>query len=377
MSDYTIRIYEDGDEADIALLLEKVFQGWPGFDIDCNSIDHWRWKYIDNPSGNNLVVVVEDGEYLVGAMHSIENRIKIGDNIRRCHYVGDTVVHPEYRSRGIAGEMIRFCIKWRRENNIDFSYFVTRHPHLISYNLRSPSADTFPHKLANLVWVEDVDLQLSKMPMQRSWLMKTGLYGSRMINRVKSLFRHRRRVVEDLDIIDLDILDDRLDALWSDVAENHRYILVKDRAYLNWRYIDPRAGGYHIKIAESSTRLEGYIVLGINKIRGNYPIGFIMDLLTREDSRDGVTMALLSGALEYFKDQHVNLVNYLTIKGNPLTISFEDLGFVDSRVDVHLFLSILGDDKMLNIIKETPMTGLNVSYGDLDTMPTEIIPNRT
>ena len=52
-----IRSYQPGDEEEIVELLELVFGGWPKLDLNCDSINHWRWKYVDYPSGNVIVNV--------------------------------------------------------------------------------------------------------------------------------------------------------------------------------------------------------------------------------------------------------------------------------------------------------------------------------
>ena len=63
---------------------------------------------------------------------------------------------------------------------------------------------------------------------------------------------------------------------------------------MNWRYTDPRAGRFTIRLAEEGGELLGYAVL--RRSRRN---AYIADLLTLPN-RDDVLLALIQGALAHF-----------------------------------------------------------------------------
>ncbi len=93
-----IRPYQPGDEEDIIKLLEKVFKGWPLYDIPCSPLDHWRWKYIDNPLKNYTTVAL-DKERIIGCDHTIPQKIKIGDKVLLCGTSTDVAVDPTIELR--------------------------------------------------------------------------------------------------------------------------------------------------------------------------------------------------------------------------------------------------------------------------------------
>jgi hypothetical protein len=63
-----------------------------------------------------------------------------------------------------------------------------------------------------------------------------------------------------------------VDDLWRQVSNRHDFIVERRRDYLNWRYLDPSAGQYVIKQAESDEgRLLGFCVLRINRYLKDYP----------------------------------------------------------------------------------------------------------
>ena len=63
---YIVRPYRLGEEEEIVELLELVFNGWPQFDLNCASLEHWRWKYLDNPLKMNTVAVEISNNKIIG-----------------------------------------------------------------------------------------------------------------------------------------------------------------------------------------------------------------------------------------------------------------------------------------------------------------------
>jgi hypothetical protein len=73
-----VRHYDDEDVEDIVTLLEDVFNGWPHFDLPCKPIDHWRWKFQDNPLRLNAVSVAEYNKKIIGCSHRFYFNVKLG-----------------------------------------------------------------------------------------------------------------------------------------------------------------------------------------------------------------------------------------------------------------------------------------------------------
>src|SRR4030043_253175 len=73
-----IRIYQEDDEYEILDLLELVFGQWPGYDIKCDPIDHWRWKYLENPVNKGLISLCLDNDKIIGCFHSVPMNKRIG-----------------------------------------------------------------------------------------------------------------------------------------------------------------------------------------------------------------------------------------------------------------------------------------------------------
>ena len=72
------RPYKKGDEEEIVRLLQTVFVGWPKFDLQCSSLEHWKWKYLENPLKLNAVALAEFDGKLVGCNHGVYSKLKMG-----------------------------------------------------------------------------------------------------------------------------------------------------------------------------------------------------------------------------------------------------------------------------------------------------------
>ncbi len=67
---FKAHLYHEGDEQEIVDLLSLIFHDWPHFDLNCSSLEHWIWKYVDNSTKISKVVVAKENGKIVGCHHS-------------------------------------------------------------------------------------------------------------------------------------------------------------------------------------------------------------------------------------------------------------------------------------------------------------------
>ena len=364
MTEVNIRQYREGDEKQIVDLLTAAFRGWPKMDMQCPALDHWKWKYLDSPLGASMIQVAED-DRIQGVIHSILHQVKIMDKVQPCHYIANMAVHPEHRQRGTAGEMIRVSIMDRRRTDVKFSYYVTSNPVMIKHNQRRDDVDEFPHRILNMVRLKDVDKQLEAMPMSHGTVVKLGYLTLKTINKVTGSLT-RREPDRSTQIREINRFDNRVNDLWKKTANHYNFITKRNRDWLNWRYCDPRSGGFTVKTAEKQGELMGYIVLKINRYNKDYPVGYIVDVQAHPDDADTPAL-LVKDALETFDREHVNIVNALAVKGSRTQRLLGSHGFLDSRVKVHLFT--FNDFPEYPKIKDSHPDTVHIAYGDLDSLP--------
>lgn len=370
---YTIRPYRSGDEGEIVELLQKVFDDWPHFDLECTSLDHWRWKYQDNPFKGNFIVVGVDNDKIIGFEHSFPINIKVGDRVLLCTYAGDTGVHPDFRVRGVWKNLLKMNTGMRENAGVKYNYLVTRNPILIDQFMRSKDFHLFPWPIANLVRIKDINEQLRAMPVKNAWFIKLGFHVSKLFNQIINFRIDSESKLEDVTISEINIFDDRIDDFWKEVSDHYDFIVERRKNYLNWRYCDKRGGDFIVLQAECGGQVLGYTSLRINNYRKNYAIGYILDLLTLPGRLD-VADALVAEAIGFFDRKDINIVNCQMIKGCPYERVLNRYGFLNSRINIKLFFNPLGEEDILDKLDKITSDKVYISWGDQDALPIKIPP---
>jgi ribosomal protein S18 acetylase RimI-like enzyme len=148
--------------------------------------------------------------------------------------------------------------------------------------------------------------------------------------------------------------------------------VVRTIEYLNWKYAYPGIGDFRKFIAREKGMILGYMVLRINRYNPNYPVGYIVDLVT-EEGRDDVVSELIDRALLYFEEEDVNIVNFLTVKNQPDIKILKSYGFIDSRIIMNLYTSQIKPKSLETLAKtNVPPKKIMARWGDHDVLPVSL-----
>jgi len=355
------RLYGKGDESEIVELLTGVFGKWPQIDVDCSPIEYWRWKYLGNPRRDNLNVVAECDDKIVGCYHVIPLNIKIRESVHFCFTNVDLAVHPEYRQRGIMVGLREYKNRQALSLGARAGYHITGNPILLRRNLRVNKL--FPFRIANLVRIRDIDLHLEKMPVREGTVKKAGFLALKTLNRLNSALRIHGDEQGSFETREINGFDERYDRLWERLAPNYDFIIDRTGEYMNWRYSDPRIGGYTVRIAEDdSGELVGYCVSRVNSFREDYPIGYIVDLQVVPGKTKALER-LIAETLVGYDEAGVNIVLCQLIKNHRHSSTLKKLGFLDSRVNFHMSYSHLGDHDVFSEIENADPSRVCISWG--------------
>jgi len=364
--DYKVRFYEYGDEEKIVELLEDVFRGWPKQDIRCSKVDYWKWKHLENPVAESIMLVTEIDEQVVGSNHSLPMKVKPSDQELLCVIGTDLAVHRDHRRKGIRTRQRIKKMERLIPQGVSFSYHMTGNPIIIESgaNQKLPK---FPHPIAPYVQIKDIDHHLEKMPVDDAWLKKLGYRTLETLNRIENQLI---KIPEtgNVNVEKVDRLEPDFDVFWEQVSKKFDYIGVRNSEYLNWRYADPRAGNYSIYLAKINDEIAGYMVICINGYIKEYPVGFIVDLLTNPETVEAA-YPLLDEAQKYFDENNVNIVNSLVVKDGVFETSFSRKGFLDSRVRLEVFLRPVSEIKIFDILSAFRPERVHFTWGDHDTLP--------
>ncbi len=272
-----IRQYKPGDENGIICLLETVFDGWPHKDLQCTPLDHWRWKYEDNPLKSNAVAVAECAGKIVGCTHGLFMNVKIGKKVQLAQQGMDLAVDEDLRGRGMHPKITDLKRKIMIEKNINITFSTSGNPLVIRHDRDRPQ---FPSPLMQMIKIRDVDQHLKMVDYSNKLTKKYGYLGLRTLKRVKNRLTTTQSPTSNLEISEIERFDEQIDGFWGEIEDNYSFIIKRDMNYLNWRYCDKRGGEFKIMQATAGDKILGYMALRINRYRKEYPVGIIAGLLT-------------------------------------------------------------------------------------------------
>ena len=334
-NEITIRLFEPGDEKGIVDLLQLAFNGWPKIDLKCEPLDYWKWKYLDNPTKKMAVAVAEHNDQIVGCIHNVQQRVKIFEKTYLFPYGADSAVHPDYRKLGFHTKMSQLKNEQEKSFGGLEHYIVSSNPILIQKNIRH-DRPRLPQDVNIYVKIRDVNKHIEKMPPKDPTLKKYGYLSLETWNKIQRRVTSRQTPDKDIEVRPLKRFNEKTDDLWGRVRDNYDFTVERTQDHCNWRYMDERAGAFAVLHAEKDGTTLGYIALRVNRHKEDYPIGFIVDLLTDPSERDAAHL-LIRDAIEYFNQEEVNLVTGLSTKNDYHMKALTNNGFLDTREQINLF----------------------------------------
>jgi hypothetical protein len=363
-----IRGYEPGDEAGIIELLKMVFDGWPQYDTEYSAIDTWNWKFSSELSKKTMGLA-EDRDEIVGTFLTWVFRVKIGDSIYSASNGCDVAVNPNYRGFGLFNKTRDLVGSLRIKYGLKVHLGISGNPIIIeSYERntrRNPEAwIKFPFNVNRMVMIDDVDDYLVKNASHGKLIKKIGYRALQDAYKLETASL-RKRSAQNVKLRQISLFDERVDEFWDRIKNSYDYILERKKEYLNWRYLDPRAGSYRVTQAETSDKVVGYSVLRINRLQPSNPRGYIVELLAEPGRLDAVD-TLLREATQYFRESGINAVYSSQFENHPYFRIYRKYGFVSYAND-SLFLWLTEDiGKDIIKLRNTRVERTHFSNGDED-----------
>ena len=348
-----LRFFREGDETTMLRVLQGAFPAWPAVEIGVDPIDHLRWKLRSHEQALQTHFVIEDGGEIIGSESFLAQHAKIGDQIALTCHVGDVCVRPDHQGRGALLQMYMFIMPQLRESYD--AHLVFRPRNRSSAVVRQ--GDTRPIPFANQVHALVRPLRpwpasggLSKAPRQLVAWARAALGD----------LPAPKQMVEPWELRQVPRFDERIDALWDEASRPFHFIVARDRERLNWRYADPRAGLFMLRLAEQDGRILGYSVL-----RVSHGTGHIADLLVLPGRVD-VLCSLLRDALAIFRSQGLAKVEVWCATHHPYRETLRRCGFLLKWRTVPLTLNIYHPERFDPAFLSDRRAAIHLMAGDTD-----------
>ena len=320
---WAIRAYREEDESKILELRKAVYPA-EGYNLE-QLMRWWNWKYRDNPAGAPTIWFAESAGKLAGQYAITRVKMKIGNEVIIGSQSVDTMTHPDYRHQGIFETLASKTYEEAGEKGIHVVYGF-------------PNEYSYPGFIRKLGWFDVCALHTMIKPLNlenilRKYITKRVLLKicTASINLiVKALHRSENGPkVDGLTITKISSFDERINDLWEKVSNDYKIIVVRDKEYLNWRYVDIPNVDYAIYLAEKEGQILGYTVLKCEKQQGLI-FGRIFDLVVPL-GQESIAHSLILKAIDFFKEEKADLVLHRMIGDEAYCKTLRKSGFIYSR----------------------------------------------
>ena len=317
---WSVRAYRAGDEEGILELWKAVYpdrtyerQRW---------MKWWQWMYKDNPNGMGVIVVADDDGRIVAHTAEMPVMMKIGSESVLAAINLDAMTHPDYRRQGTFAALV----KARRLESEKRGIRAT-------YGFRNKYSYPYPGLATKVGMFDAATLQKVFRPLDWRASLRTQSH-NRLLLAIgpaaggllsKVVFRPgKTRCPEGLSIAQVAQFDERVDDLWRKVSGQYQAIVLRNKEYLNWRYVAVPDRRYSIFVAGRPEAIAGYLVSSCAEADQTMT-GMIVDVLA--ESRN-VAECLISACVEHCRQEKAAIVWSARIAGTSLAAAYRRQGFI-------------------------------------------------
>ncbi len=358
----TLRAYRPGDEDAIAELLRANYPNTP----DVVSIrTMWLWQFRNAISRDSCVAVAEMDGRIVGHYAAMWLEMNYPGRRIQGAISTATVTDKSVRGRGVFVDLAR---KAYQNLAADGCSLVFGFPN-------SQSVHGFVTKLN---WVQPGQFPVHLKPLRtRPFLVRklgdgplAGLLGS-MADTVLSAWSAMRMpsAPGGLEYEVVEAIPEDAAALWSSSFGSSRVALLRDKRYLDWRYLHKPGFAYRFVVARAGGRAVGYGIYCIERKLGMRMM-YVMELVVGGDDA-GVTAGLCRHLQGLARAESVDGISLLVLPGDPNASLFARVGFI--RIprklfpqDIYFGAMTNGSDVDLEVLRRD--TNWYLSWGDLDVV---------
>jgi len=315
-------VVRDGSEEDLKgiLSLRKIVFG----EMEEDKLDpsFWRWQVRQNPDGAAWIYLVEDRDKIIGHLADLPKRFSVRGRIVLGTLTHDMMVHPDYRRRGVSTATARLGICKVEKEKGEF---------MTAYSIQVESLNS----LLKVGWKQVVRLPVLVFPIRFYGVVDRYLHFklvSVLIGGIARFFycilfgRRKKKKGNGVEIKRIHELDEPFDLFWEKAISLYPIMGVRDRTYLNWRYLQHPTRNYVIYRALERGEMKGYIVLRKVELL-NFNSAVIVDLLALDSE---ILHQLVEKGIEHSRQEGTDLLGFIVPKPHPYYHSLRKEGFLPS-----------------------------------------------
>lgn len=287
-----IREYRPGDEQQI------LEMDWLLFPDPWNkrNLENWYWKYAgNNPAGKSIIYVMENEGKIIVHFAIVPYRLRVfGKDTFGSHSIGSMVL-PEWQGKGLIKFVADKLFAEAEKRKILFSYGF---PNDLAYEL---------HK--KMFAYDDV-VQVYTMEKKTD----ANIPGESS---------------DKFSFLPIDKFDQSVDMLWQLSKDTYKISVVRDAAFLNWRYLERPDQKYYAFGAYEDKKLVGYVILKLYK-DDKILKGHIIDIFSLPKRKD-VAEFLVVGSERFLVKNKTDIESAWVVGSDFYESILEEKGFKPQR----------------------------------------------
>jgi GNAT superfamily N-acetyltransferase len=309
--------YSSADARDSLQLMRRALGGGevatPGF---------LEWQFEGNPAGTAVSLLVRDEGRLVGQATTIPISVMLSGKGATAGLSLDPVIDPDYRGRSLAGGLLLETADLAAKEDIAFSYGSPEQAALSSFLKQGEFKD-----------VGALPLLIRPLNPERLATKAADTFGSgRPVSIARSVWRTPPPKAQKEDLPGLEIgeeksFDEPFALFWHRVHQRFPIMVVRDPAYLNWRFVNVPGRKYTSFAARSEGKIRGYVVVRATQLE-RFSVGLIVDLVV-EASGEGRAAGrhLVDHVKTYLREQDLDMLATVALRHTDEYRIFRSRGF--------------------------------------------------
>jgi hypothetical protein len=292
-------------EADLPGQLELAAREFG--DKESGRAEYFDWLNVDTPAGRPVVVVGEDRATgrIAGYVWAMAYKMKVNDEVHTCYMGCNALVHPDFRRSALYSGMLKM-------QAIGTSAGVALYGFPKEFTLYRVHGAGFKPVARVPLLVRPLDMatltkiRVPKLARRLAMTIAWPIAAQTVFRPRPSLaWRWRLKLTEAL------TFDASFDRFWERVSSKYNVGLVRDRAFLLWRFRGASFRDYQILTACAGDELVGYVVLRDYET-DEIKCGMIADLLVEPGPRgDSAGLLLVNEATRRLKAHGMALAGAL------------------------------------------------------------------
>lgn len=230
---------------------------------------YWDWQYKQLPTGKSYVYAAWDADRIIGYYHVPIYSCRVNGELNLIGNIQDVAVNPNYRGVGLFRKLAEFANEDLDKSDVDLIY-------------------TFPNDKSIHTFLKYNDFEVVSSvptylrPVRSSGIIRSkinllglekviGFFADATINLFSKNIRIKNAFVEKITEV-----TDEVEALFEQYAASFPAHLIRDKAWLDWRYLRSARGKHYMLALREAGKMTAVVVMKEDEMLGN-PSLLIMD----------------------------------------------------------------------------------------------------